>query len=457
MADAYTHTERETPRTLAVDRTVRIIQQLTDAALGRTASRPALAPRVDHHQIETELAVVKHHARIDEMPTPPGSLPALKRAVLRVAAFNWNRQRAVNVSAANALTLIATEIDELRTIVSHAERRAAATSAARDLSIDELRRSTASSDELRHVTAAVADLRRAIDATSTTELKAQIQAQSANVARLEARLLATDTRLLTEQRHTAALRAELMQLRNGHTGAGQFEPAPIANDVSELYSRFEAAFRPSDEELVRRFEDYLGTLSDLRDGTHPLIDVGAGRGEFVELLAAEGIPARGVDLNVDAVEEAQRNGRSVEIADAITYLSGLESESVGAVTAFHLVEHLQPEVVLALLDESLRVLKPGGALIIETPNPTNLNVGAAAFYHDPTHVRPVTPTYLEFLVRDRGFTDVETRFLHPSPEFALDAGSTEPDAATRMLLEGARWALQGPMDYAVIARRTKLG
>jgi len=94
-------------------------------------------------------------------------------------------------------------------------------------------------------------------------------------------------------------------------------------------------------------------------------------------------------------------------------------------------------------------------LIIETPNPTNLNVGAAAFYHDPTHLRPVTPTYLEFLVVDRGFTDVETRFLHPQPEYSLELGLEEGAhaKATRMLLDDLRWALKGPQDYAVIARR----
>ena len=225
--------------------------------------------------------------------------------------------------------------------------------------------------------------------------------------------------------------------------------------MAELYARFEAAFRPSDLDLVRRFEDYLDVVSHLRDGAYPLIDIGAGRGEFVEMLTGHGIPALGVDISVDAVEEAQRNGRRVEVAEANAYLSTLESESIGAVTAFHVIEHLEPEVVLRLLDESLRVLRPGGVLIIETPNPTNLNVGAAAFYHDPTHLRPVTPTYLEFLVPDRGFSDVETRFLHPQPEYSLELGpeNGQHAAASHMLLEDVRWALKGPQDYAVIARR----
>jgi O-antigen chain-terminating methyltransferase len=279
--------------------------------------------------------------------------------------------------------------------------------------------------------------------------------QAVEVARLTTRLIAAETKLLTEQRHTAALRRELARALDGQPSAGFCEPQPVPGDVSELYARFEAAFRPSDNELVRRFEDYLDVLSSLRDGSHPVIDVGAGRGEFVEMLTARGIPAHGVDISADAVDEAQRHGRDVERADAKAYLSTLESESVGAITVFHVVEHLGPADVLELLDESLRVLRPGGILIIETPNPTNLNVGASAFYHDPTHLRPVTPTYLEFLVTDRGYAEVETRFLHPQPEYGLHVGldGDGHGKATQLLLDDVRWALKGPQDYAVIARR----
>lgn len=454
-----------------MDQTVRTIHELTDAALGRTNRGPTLTPRVERHQIEAELGAVAQHAHVDEMPSPAGSLPALKRAVLRVGAFNWNRQRAVNVSVANVLALVLAELDELRATVAQNDRRVAASAAAREAALEELRRSAASAasaderiNELKHavdeVTGSNAELFTLVNANSaaTTEsnvkLHSQLEQHAVDMAKLNARLLATETKLLTEQRHTAALRNELARLRNDDPSTGYFDPPPVPSDVAELYARFEATFRPSDLELVRRYEDYLDLLSHLRDGAHPLIDIGAGRGEFVEMLTTQGVPARGVDFSADAVDEAQRHGRPVELAEANAFLSTLESESVGAVTAFHVIEHLEPEVVLRLLDESLRVLQPGGILIIETPNPTNLTVGAAAFYHDPTHLRPVTPTYLEFLVADRGFTDVETRFMHPQPEYSLELGlEGEHAETTRMLLADVRWALKGPQDYAVIARR----
>ena len=101
-----------------VDQTVRTIHELTDAALGRTQRGPTLTARVERRQVEAELGAVAQHAAVDKMPSPAGSLPALKRLVLRVGAFNWARQRAVNVSVGNAFALVLAELDELRAIVN---------------------------------------------------------------------------------------------------------------------------------------------------------------------------------------------------------------------------------------------------------------------------------------------------------------------------------------------------
>ena len=146
-------------------------------------------------------------------------------------------------------------------------------------------------------------------------------------------------------------------------------------------------------------------------------------------------------------------GLHVTHGDALSYLRSLEPMSLGAVTAFHVIEHVEPDVAVALVDGAMRALAPGGLFIVETPNPTNLNVGGAAFYDDPTHLRPVPPKYLEWLVRDRGFVEVTTRFLHPVAD-AID--STElagwPDHVTA-LLDDVHWALKGPQDFAVLGRR----
>lgn len=221
-----------------------------------------------------------------------------------------------------------------------------------------------------------------------------------------------------------------------------------------MYGRLEAAFRSADSVLQERLGGYLGDLEFLRGGNLPLLDIGCGRGDFLAVLRNAGIAGRGIDQNAAAVAEATANGLDVTQGDALEYLATVASGSLGAVVALHVVEHLQPETCLALVDEARRVLAPGGLLILETPNPTNLAVGAASFYLDPTHVRPVPADYLQFLVRDRGFDDVEVRFLHALPEYeaTIELPEQPNGRAFAALVDDLKWALKGPLDYAVLAR-----
>jgi O-antigen chain-terminating methyltransferase len=133
--------------------------------------------------------------------------------------------------------------------------------------------------------------------------------------------------------------------------------------------------------------------------------------------------------------------------DALGYLRGLPDACLGAVTSFHMAEHLPFDVVLTLVDESLRVLKSGGILILETPNPANLLVGAHTFHLDPMHLKPLPSPMLRFFVEGRGFCDVHVRELHPYPEVVRlhDDGS---GVAGRL-----NDCLYGPQDYAVIGRK----
>jgi O-antigen chain-terminating methyltransferase len=108
------------------------------------------------------------------------------------------------------------------------------------------------------------------------------------------------------------------------------------------------------------------------------------------------------------------------------------------VTGFHIIEHLRFDLLIRLLDECRRVLRPGGCILFETPNPENLVVAAYTFYFDPTHRHPLPPQLTEFVVRERGFTDVEILRLHPRAEEGSD----------QALLD--KW-FRGATDYAVIA------
>ncbi len=144
-----------------------------------------------------------------------------------------------------------------------------------------------------------------------------------------------------------------------------------------------------------------------------IIDIGCGRGEWLELLRDNSFKAKGVDLNRLMAKESKELGLDIVNMDGIKFLKTLKDNSVTIITAFHVVEHLPFEVLISLFDESYRVLKSSGAIIFETPNPENLMVGSNTFYTDPTHKNPIPPVTLEFLAKNRGFKDVKIHRLHP--------------------------------------------
>ena len=139
-----------------------------------------------------------------------------------------------------------------------------------------------------------------------------------------------------------------------------------------------------------------------------MLDLGCGRGEWLEVLAENGLAARGLDLNRVAVEECAQAGLDVVHADALEHLRAIKSDTLGAIAAFHVIEHLGFGQLIALLDEIQRVLRPDGAVLLETPNPENLIVGACNFWLDPTHVKPLPPELMQFLCETRGFTPVRS-------------------------------------------------
>jgi O-antigen chain-terminating methyltransferase len=228
--------------------------------------------------------------------------------------------------------------------------------------------------------------------------------------------------------------------------------------LDPLYKQLEDRFRGSREEIIELQRAYVGDVADLKGGAAPVVDIGCGRGEWLEVLKDNGIPAYGVDINATFAEQNQARGLDVRVGDAIDHLESVPEGSVGAVTGFHVAEHLEFPVLVRLIDAARRVLRPGGVLIFETPNPTNVIVGSASFYMDPTHRNPLHPQFMEFLLGARGFADVEVRYLHPSDEQAFvlpvaKEATAEHDAMSR-IVEHLNWAFFGPLDYAVIGRRT---
>ena len=215
--------------------------------------------------------------------------------------------------------------------------------------------------------------------------------------------------------------------------------------IADIYSRFEERFRGSRSDVAASLDVYEDDFDRLGAGG-PVVDLGPGRGEFLERLGGLGVEAYGIDTNPTFVEQCVARGLDVRLGDALEHLSTVPEGTLGAVTGFHIVEHLPIPTLVELLDRALLALAPGGRILFETPNPTNLIVGASSFYLDPTHLRPLHPDLLAFLASDRGFVNVEIRHLRPSRPDLVDQ-LDELDETEKML----RWSVFGPQDVAVLA------
>jgi len=168
---------------------------------------------------------------------------------------------------------------------------------------------------------------------------------------------------------------------------------------------FEDVYRGARDDIKARLAFYDPILKQLsqHQGMAKAIDLGCGRGEWLELLRAHHIDAQGVDLDEEMLIRCRAYGLKTQKIDAISALKALPENSVGLVSAFHLIEHLPFEVLLHLLKEAFRVLVPGGLLLLETPNPENLSVASQWFYLDPSHQKPLPPELMRFSAEFSGF------------------------------------------------------
>lgn len=214
---------------------------------------------------------------------------------------------------------------------------------------------------------------------------------------------------------------------------------------TDFYRAFEKVHRGPRELIKSRLTAYLPFILPLRqvDNACTGVDLGCGRGEWLELMRENGIDVQGIDLDQGMLEAAHESGLNATHGDAIQHLQSLAPESQMLVTAFHLAEHLPFERLHMLVQEALRVLKPGGVLILETPNPENITVGTTTFYIDPTHQRPIPPPLLSFVATYHGFEKVRILKLQEA------AGLADNDALTLMnVLDGVS------PDYAVAAQKS---
>jgi SAM-dependent methyltransferase len=226
-------------------------------------------------------------------------------------------------------------------------------------------------------------------------------------------------------------------------------PAAAIELLSDpLYLEFEDLFRGTQQDIKERVSVYLPRIQAAGVGSAEMrvLDVGCGRGEWLELLRENGLDAYGVDVNFAMISTCRAKGLQVEHQDVLTYLRNLPDRTLGAITGFHIVEHLPFSDLVGLIDDVIRVLKPGGLAIFETPNPKNLQVGACNFYTDPTHQKPLPSPLLQFMLEARGLCSVEVLPLHAFPEaFRIQEDSRVAQVLNELVF--------GEQDYAVIGRK----
>lgn len=165
--------------------------------------------------------------------------------------------------------------------------------------------------------------------------------------------------------------------------------------------------------LRRQYLPFAQPLAELYPGA-ATFDAGCGRGEWLELMGELELSPSGVDLDEGMLAACVERGLPAQKGDAVDYIATLPSDSQIIVSAFHVVEHITFEQLRTLVAEALRVLKPGGLLIMETPNPENIVVATRNFYLDPTHQRPIPSMLLAFVAEFAGFSRVKTLRLQES-------------------------------------------
>ncbi|NOT45803.1 MAG: class I SAM-dependent methyltransferase [Acidobacteria bacterium] len=264
-----------------------------------------------------------------------------------------------------------------------------------------------------------------------------------------------------EMARTAALTAQAPTQAAGAGPAGAAGPTADTAGGSlggHTYVGFEDQFRGDPAEIRARLADYVPLFA----GASDVLDIGCGRGELLALLAEAGTGARGIDLNPSMVDVCRERGLAAETADALTYLHGLSDGALGGLFAAQVVEHLEPAYLTRLLDVAFDRLRPGALLVLETINPACWFAFFESYLRDLTHVRPIHPETLQYLLVARGFQQVEIRYRAPYPD--ADKLQPVPGGADLQLLPG--WAgtlnanvekLNGLLftylDYAVVARR----
>jgi len=408
-----------------------------------TAAEQRLSVSFVHHQEESMVSSVKSDSTIGSRSTKKiGLLKSIERNIL--ALFKLGRIESIAKNAGGQVQLAMTRIDQIAKDlerVAHDVGKLAG-------NVDEL-----AGDVDEKIEAHGNSIRSKIGDVLlvANEQSGRSSAYHAEAARafsdLSHRLDALTIKAISGPSHVDD-GSGLAKTQESLIGNAGKDTEGFSAFMDFFYHRLENRLRGSRLEIKNRLRNYLPDVKAAigRTGMKTALDLGCGRGEWLELLREEGIAAKGVDLNAPQIAEAKGVGLDVENRDLLQVLQEAEGNSISVITAHHVVEHLDFPQVAWIAREAIRVLAPGGILIFETPNVRNMIVGSTSFHNDPTHIKPITEPVLQVLFDAVGFFPVEVRHLHPHEKLAqyLDKPTFDPELA---------YLLFGAQDVAVIGRK----
>lgn len=243
---------------------------------------------------------------------------------------------------------------------------------------------------------------------SLSDLRTDLQQQWADITYRVYKLRQLEARRASSEAEAApaAENAQSLKSSKKDTGADKGLSEPVEVD----YFLFENRFRGSEEKIKEAMRYYLPWF----EGRKNVLDIGCGRGEFLELMRENNIKARGIDVNEQFVDYCRQKGLDVKLNDGVTELEGLEDNSLGGIFMGQVIEHLEPKYLTRLLELAAKKLEPGAYLVIETPNPTMLSTFSNSFYLDLSHTKPVHPETMKFLMEYYGLEAVEIRYSESS-------------------------------------------
>jgi SAM-dependent methyltransferase len=228
--------------------------------------------------------------------------------------------------------------------------------------------------------------------------------------RTQVALLQRAVQKLTREAQPADVRSPIADQRS--------QISQIPNPKSQIpgedlrYLGFEDQFRGSEESVSERVRGYVHLFAGAA-GSDVVVDLGCGRGELLAALKDAGIRASGVDVNGEMVALARERGLDAVHGDALNYLTSVEDDSLGGVIATQVVEHLEPPYLVRLVDVAARKLRRGAPIVLETINTACWLAFFSSYVRDITHVRPIHPETLQYLLRASGFERVTIQYSAP--------------------------------------------